>query len=252
MLKIWKDKWKNKHELVTSDLQHGDTSISKHPPVEITSPSATDGSSHFVSLNSATNQYLAKNTLTDPDTEDYPSDTVLVYDPPFPPSADRNLLQELHSLDPLESSFSRIFKASRYILGQLGSCASDLVWRRALGEIEAAAPSWYEDDDEQTSPAVIKAKIRDIVRNWIFTMPNLDTGSRGCNVTPKILRLFDILKACQSHGDNFRGVIFGRCTRMPKKLLIGCSTQESACRSSRRTHQEPERNLQLYPAVYSG
>ena len=96
----------------------------------------------------------------------------------------------------------------------MGSCASDLIWRRALKDIEANVPPTYdEDEDAQGQPTISPEKarigIRDIVKNWVFTMPNLDPTSRGFNVTPKFAKLVQVLKACKVHGDNFRGIIFG-------------------------------------------
>lgn len=137
------------------------------------------------------------------------TDIVVPYDAP-PLLGDSNLLQQLHLLDPLETCFPRLFKASRQVSAQVGACASDLVWRRSLKQIEVAAPTWYEDDDEQTSPAVIKSKIRDTVKNWSFTMPNLDMGSRSCNVTPKFLQLLNAIKSFEPQGVAFRGVVFGK------------------------------------------
>jgi endoribonuclease Dicer len=59
------------------------------------------------------------------------------------------------------------------------------------------------------SSARRKAKIRDTIKDWAFAMPNLHSGSRGFNITPKFLKLIKILKSCQPHGDSFRGIVFG-------------------------------------------
>jgi endoribonuclease Dicer len=99
---------------------------------------------------------------------------------------------------------------------ELGSCASDLVWRKALREMDAnILPSYVDDDDddEPDDPAVkatrIQEKVKNVVKNWIFTMPNLDYTSRGYNVTPKLVKLVQILQACAPQGDHFRGIVFG-------------------------------------------
>ena len=70
-----------------------------------------------------------------------------------------------------------------------------------------------DDDDEHQDPthkvAIIQKRVKHTVKNWIFTMPNLDYTSRGYNVTPKLAKLVHILKACEPQGDYFRGIIFG-------------------------------------------
>lgn len=143
---------------------------------------------------------------------DRPNEVVILYDKPSQVGETR-LCKQLRQLDPTETIFRRYFKASRYALVELGPCASDLVWRRALKEIEASIPPWYaddEDDEDNTASVVnVKFKIKEIVKNWAFTMPNLDSGSRGFNITHKFLRLVHILRSCERYGDAFRGIIFG-------------------------------------------
>lgn len=75
-------------------------------------------------------------------------------------------------------------------------------------------PDYVDDDDDEPDDPVIKAariqvKVKNIVKNWIFAMPNLDYTSRGYNVTPKLVKLVQILKACEPQGDLFRGIVFG-------------------------------------------
>jgi endoribonuclease Dicer len=148
---------------------------------------------------------------------DRPNEVVVMYDVPVR-ATETKLFKQLHRLDPSEDIFRHHFKASRHALAEVGACASDLVWRRALKEIEATVPPWYEEDDDLqaqagTSVSIADAKrIRDIVKNWDFTMPNLDSSSRGFNVTPKFLRLVQILKSCEPYGEGFRGIVFGVST----------------------------------------
>jgi endoribonuclease Dicer len=70
-----------------------------------------------------------------------------------------------------------------------------------------------DDDDEPDDPALkaarIQVKVKNVVKNWIFAMPNLDYTSRGYNVTPKLVKLVQILKACEPQGELFRGIVFG-------------------------------------------
>lgn len=74
-------------------------------------------------------------------------------------------------------------------------------------------PIFEEDEDLFAESAIREAKIKQdvyrTVKNWTFTMPNLDPTSRGFNVSPKITRLVQILQCFQQEGDEFRGVILG-------------------------------------------
>jgi len=111
------------------------------------------------------------------------------------------LLNQLLKIDPSESLFPEHYKASRYSFVQLGSCASDLVWRRAQKEIDRE--SLPQNDELKASV------IRDIIKNWAFTMPNLDSSSRSFNVTLKFLQLVRVLEACEPYGESFCGIVFG-------------------------------------------
>jgi endoribonuclease Dicer len=70
-----------------------------------------------------------------------------------------------------------------------------------------------EEEDLPMDSAVLTAKARQgvyrTIKNWTFTMPNLDPTSRGFNVSPKIARLVQILQCFQKAGDSFRGIVFG-------------------------------------------
>ncbi len=103
------------------------------------------------------------------------------------------------------------------------------VWRRSLEELgpEENEQAVYEEEDEipNGSPAAIakaKAKVREVIRNWTFLMPNLDPHSRGFNVTPKVLQLIRVLMACKPEGDAFRGIIFGCVPFSVVNLVTNC------------------------------
>jgi endoribonuclease Dicer len=102
-------------------------------------------------------------------------------------------------------------------LREVGSFASDWVWRRALKSMEEdpMAPIFEEEEDIVADSAIREAKIKAdvyrVIKNWTFTMPNLDSTSKGFNVTPKVAKLVQILQCFQHESDAFRGVIFGRC-----------------------------------------
>jgi endoribonuclease Dicer len=144
---------------------------------------------------------------------DLPSEIVVLYDRPMR-STDTKLFKQLHQLESAESTFRSYFHAARHALLELGSCASDLVWRRALKDIESRVPSLYEEDEEVDSQVGEKlgkgrSSIRGTIKNWVYAMPNLDSSSKGYNVTPKFSRLVQILDSCKPYGETFRGIVFG-------------------------------------------
>ncbi|KAL0949733.1 hypothetical protein HGRIS_009773 [Hohenbuehelia grisea] len=138
-----------------------------------------------------------------------PSEIVLLYNPP-PQTIDlKLLLNYLHKIDPTESVFAHFFRAARYALLHVGACASDLVWRRALKSMpDNEFGDYARQDGESVIEQRLKTSMRDAVKNWAFAMPNLDATSRGFNVTPKFLRLVQILKSYEAYGESFRGIIF--------------------------------------------
>jgi endoribonuclease Dicer len=139
------------------------------------------------------------------------NEVVLVYDK-MCGQTETQLFRVILSLDPSENIFRRQLREARRVGVAVGMCAADLVWRRALKTINVDI-SLYPEDEDNNGPLEIlnktKAKIRDAIKNWAFTMPNLDPNSRGFNVTPKFLQLVQILKSCEPYGENFRGIVFG-------------------------------------------
>lgn len=146
---------------------------------------------------------------------DRPDEVVILYDN-LQRSTETRLLKQLRMLDPSECLYRRHFIAARLAHDDVGPCASDLVWRHALKKMDSSL-QWYadsddDDDDDSPSDESIKSKMRNIVRNWPFTMPNLDASSKGFNVSHKFLRLVQVLMTFKSYGDSFRGIIFGMIT----------------------------------------
>ncbi|PPQ92348.1 LOW QUALITY PROTEIN: hypothetical protein CVT25_008698 [Psilocybe cyanescens] len=142
---------------------------------------------------------------------DRPNEIVILYDGSRK-STETRLLKQLHQLDPSESIFRRHYRNSRLAHEEVGPCASDLVWRRSLKDIEAELMSGYDDVDEDDNDIPLddrmKIQIYHIVKNWAFTMPNMDVSSRGFNVTHKFLRLVQLLNRFKTYGEGFRGIIF--------------------------------------------
>ncbi|KDQ29243.1 hypothetical protein PLEOSDRAFT_1064031 [Pleurotus ostreatus PC15] len=146
-----------------------------------------------------------------------PSEVVVITYGSPPAISDTKLMAELKLLDPGEKILRRHFKASRRALSQVGLCAADLVWRRAQQAIERTSnrtPSHPGQIDHNKPPisgthAVDQqSKCLQTIKNWNYTMPNLDASSQGFNVTPKLLKLVELLKACQPYGEEFRGIVF--------------------------------------------
>jgi len=149
---------------------------------------------------------------------DRPKEIVILYDTSRRTSETR-LLKQLHQVDPTEAIFCRHYRASRHAHEEVGPCASDLVWRRALKDITASLMPGHEDidedDPETPAPDRIKVKIYKILKDWSFTMPNLDVSSKGFNVSHKFLRLVQVLRTFKAYGEGFRGIIFGLSTPFP-------------------------------------
>jgi endoribonuclease Dicer len=81
-------------------------------------------------------------------------------------------------------------------------------------------PIFEEDDALADSPAKGEKVRQDVfrtIKDWTFTMPNLDTGSRGFNVSPKLSKLVHILQAFKVEGDTFRGIVLGELSWVQKE-----------------------------------
>lgn len=152
-----------------------------------------------------------------------PLQVVIQYDLSHTRSQSR-LTQDIHQLDPNRSMYESLFRDAHCTLQELGSCASDLVWRRASKEI-GMIPE--RDDDDSVEKGA--SKIRNLIENWDFSMPNANPSSRGFNVTPKFSRLVQVLRAYAPCGDNFRGIILGEQVLHHTLSLTLRSTTELCC-----------------------
>ena len=139
----------------------------------------------------------------------HPSEIVVLYEPPSKLTF-TTLYKQLRGVDQEEQYSRRHFSAALHVLLDMGPCASDLVWRRALCDLEASVSQAYNEDDEHAKEYVALFETREIIKNWDYTMPNLDPSSRGLNVTQKFLKLVQILQSCRPHEDSFRGIVFGK------------------------------------------
>lgn len=115
------------------------------------------------------------------------------------------LCQKLRECNLEAAYFGRYYRSASLALRDLGPCAADLVWREAFEFTDVDEEVFCTDELEQ-SP---EARARDMVKHWPFKLPNLDVTSRNLNVSHKFIRLVQLLEACQTLGDSFRGIIFG-------------------------------------------
>ncbi|TFK75994.1 ribonuclease III [Pluteus cervinus] len=189
---------------------------------------------------------------------DRPSEVVVVYEP-LKGVTETKLFKQLHQLDPAGVVYKQLFKSSQRVLVDLGSCGSDLVWRRALKDIKSSVMPWYDDDDiddDADSPThSVQVRVRTIVANWDFTMPNLDSASRGFNVTHKFLRLVQVLRSFAPYGEAFRGIIFvhRRITALiMAELLRTLDEQLSFIRPVALTGQMISKNILLKQEIIRG
>ncbi|KAG5638993.1 hypothetical protein H0H81_007901 [Sphagnurus paluster] len=101
-----------------------------------------------------------------------------------------------------ELLFEKPFQESKEVLKELGTCASNLVWKRALKELDSLV---VENDT-----CSVQTRMRDCIKNWTFVMPNLDPSSQAFNVSHKFSVLVKALESCEPYGEAFRGIIFVR------------------------------------------
>lgn len=146
---------------------------------------------------------------------EYPNELVVRFSPPSK-VVDTALCKHLRTFDTKERVYRTEFRAAKALLREVGPFAADWVWRRSLKKMEEANTERVYDGEDDTSAeaakkeAAIRQSVHHSVKNWTFTMPNLDAASRGFNVSPKVTKLVQILQCFQQAGDTFRGVVLVR------------------------------------------
>jgi endoribonuclease Dicer len=240
MLKIWKQAWRKGHDSVPppprqgsdqeAQLASADSEGTSSPSIDVASPQVDNvsgpvlsaaGRKRALSSQSSTSEasFPSKRSKAihatapgqpqlSPDGPRHPSEVVVLYEPPSKLTFTA-LYKQLREVDQEEKYSHRHFSAALHVLLDMGSCASDLVWRRALSDIDASISLAYNEDEEHAKEYIALFETREIIKNWVYTMPNLDSSSRGLNVTPKFLKLVQILQSCRPHEDSFKGVVFG-------------------------------------------
>jgi endoribonuclease Dicer len=245
MLKIWRQAWRTKGEEADPPTRQGsdqgaqlgraDSEGTSSPSIDVTPPIVDDASGAVLSATGrkrtpspqpftpetcvpskrpkASHDVASGQLGHSHDGILGPSEVVVLYEAPskltFTP-----LYKHLRDVDKEEKYSRRHFSAALQVLLDMGSCASDLVWRRALSDLDVSVSHAYDEDEEHAKEYVTLFETREIIKNWEYTMPNLDPSSRGLNVTPKFLKLVQILQSCRPHEDSFRGIIFGKFLRL--------------------------------------
>lgn len=61
--------------------------------------------------------------------------------------------------------------------------------------------------------------MKELVESWTFDMPNPNPLSSNYNVSPQFTKLVEVLQACETHDDTFRGIIIGGCKLCERSKL---------------------------------
>ncbi|KAG6857350.1 hypothetical protein H0H87_005653 [Tephrocybe sp. NHM501043] len=132
------------------------------------------------------------------------SEVVLLYEKTTS-GQETTLQNELMSLKLSDNLLLSHLEASQAVFDELGACASDLTWRRALKDSQGLNGNTTAEND--SAPA--GEQVQGCVKNWMFALPNLDPTSTRFNVSHKFLMLAKALESCQPYGHAFRGIILG-------------------------------------------
>lgn len=119
--------------------------------------------------------------------------TVVHYDAPAA-FQETHLYAQLQRLDS-SGSLQRFRKYARKVYVDLGPCAADLLWRKAL-----LGTALKADDDNLAS-------LRKVVQEWEFELPNAFSNSPRCNLSPQLLKLVEVLRSFDMHSKEFRGIV---------------------------------------------
>ncbi|KAG6891279.1 hypothetical protein C0992_009471 [Termitomyces sp. T32_za158] len=133
----------------------------------------------------------------------YASELVIFYER-TPLAVTSSLTEELSSLESADGFVQKYYNDSRFVLDEVGTCASDLFWRRAIREFNETSSCEIRAESDLVP---IQRPIQDCIRDWTFTLPNLDPASPKFNVTHKFLMLVKALRSCGPYGEVFRGII---------------------------------------------
>lgn len=125
---------------------------------------------------------------------------IVYYEAPQP-AQETALYLKLREMDS-EGHLTRYFKWARKLSSELGPCAADLLWRQVF-----IGPS-----SEARTESHNFGNYKKVVERWTFDMPDANSTSRWCNVSPQFTKLLDVLRSCDMEKDSFCGIIHGEFT----------------------------------------
>ncbi|KAL0070846.1 Dicer-like protein 1 [Marasmius tenuissimus] len=117
------------------------------------------------------------------------------------PRRDTPLTACLRSHQAAQVSIQRQYTISDYALAEVGSWAANWVWKYACREIKSSGI-------ERETPNM--QVLWDLVESWPAEPPDLDMTTATFNLTPKAVKLVQLLATCESYGKDFRGIVFVR------------------------------------------
>ncbi|KAG6855112.1 hypothetical protein C0991_006041 [Blastosporella zonata] len=109
------------------------------------------------------------------------------------------LVNKLLSLNSNDDWFLLHLDDSMAVLDEVGTCASDLLWRRTLKE----SGDISSDEGNIGNDISTREQIRLRIKNWNFSLPNIDPTSFHFNVTHKFMMLVKVLESCEPYGEAF-------------------------------------------------
>ncbi|KAG6918931.1 hypothetical protein DXG01_010586 [Tephrocybe rancida] len=132
--------------------------------------------------------------------QEHPAEVVLLYEK-APPGLRSTLADKLLSIASSDWFLSKHLSDSQAVFDEVGSCAGDLFWRRAFRESDA------QNENSRNTTASGQDRLRNGIKNWGFSLPNLDPTSLRFNVSHKFLALVKALESCEPYGEAFRGIV---------------------------------------------
>ncbi|KAF9055191.1 ribonuclease III [Hymenopellis radicata] len=215
MLKIWKGKWKQEtgsNRLQVDNMGDADGGVSSLADSTSSAPSTSRLNCDNLPASVQESERPPKRRKTKHQAgadivSGFPRESIVLYDPCLRSHSQSLDISIAHSTRQ-HAFFNPYATASQQINEELGLCASDLSWKRALVDIENSLPLHGDAEDVTDVTARMRLKARDVIKSWTFSMPNLNIYTVGCNVSPKFLRLVQVLKACEPMRKGFRGIVF--------------------------------------------
>ncbi|KAI0366397.1 hypothetical protein BV20DRAFT_1002477 [Pilatotrama ljubarskyi] len=164
-----------------------------------------------------------------------PLELVVEYDAYAPAQSDPPMAVKLREADPTGVFLRpRHFRRAHRVLQQLGPFASNLYLKTVLVEVTESTVSSTQD-----AAAAAHSRLRDLLRDWPTENLDANLNSSSCNVTPKLVKLLEVLSAYEEHGKAFRGIIVVKdrsVARVMARILQSPETRLPFIRASEVRH----------------